>query len=273
MCILDYIKIEYLFIFKKNKMPRIIILVFIALFTKSTLCFSWGAKGHKIVVEIAKSYLDKNIEDSIHKYIGGMSFEDAALWMDVVKNDKYYEYLKPLNYITIEKDKTYVKYLGNIVSELEIIIAQLKKNDNRNKEAMKIDLKLLFHMVGELHQPLQVGYDADKEGTLVRVHFDGKETTIHDVWDNDIIESKGITLEDCMKTINGYSLKEIKDFQKIDIVAWMNSSRMLLPDVYGFKANVIDDEYVNKNALLIQKQLAIAGIRLASVLNMVFTNK
>lgn len=252
-------------------MKKFTIILFSALFAKSTLCFSWGAKGHKIVADIAYNYLDKNIQDSVHKYLGGMSFKDAALWMDVVLTDKYYNYLIPLHSITIDKDKAYVKNDDvNIMSELEFVIDHLKNKENRSKEDIKMDLKILFHLMGDLHQPLHVGYSEDNGGNLMEVKFDGKETTIHHVWDFDIIENKDIITEDCMKIIKSYTLKEIEDIQNIDAVCWMNYSRMLLPEIYEFHRNSIDEEYINKNVLIIKKQLAIAGLRLASVLNMAF---
>lgn len=256
---------------RNNKMNRITIIIFIGLFVKSTLCFSWGAKGHKIVAEIAYNFLDKNIQDSVQKYLGGMSFKDAALWMDVVSNDKYYAYLKPLHSITIEKDKTYVKFDNeNIVSEIEFSIEQLKNKNKNSKEDIKMALKLLFHLIADLHQPLHVGYAEDKSGNLVRIQFDGKETNIHHVWDFDIIESKSITSENCIKIIKSYSSKEIDGIQKIDVVAWMNYTRIHLYDVYGFKNTIIDEAYINKNTFIIEKQLALAGLRLASILNMAF---
>lgn len=252
------------------KMKIVTIIVFIGLIIKSTLCFSWGAKGHKIVAEIAKSYLDKGIQDSVQKYLGDMSFEDAAVWMDIIKSDKTYDYLKPLHYINIEKDKTYVKYDNNIVSELELVMAQLKNKNKRTKEEINLDIKVLFHLVGDLHQPLHVGYREDKGGNTVQVQFNGKGTNIHHVWDSDIIENKNITSADCVKIIKTYSGKEIREIQNIDIVAWMNNSRVLLADVYSFKSNIISQEYINRSALIIEKQLADAGLRLASVLNMTF---
>lgn len=251
-------------------MKKTTIVVFVGLLIKSTLCFSWGGKGHKIVAQIAKIYLDKNIQDSVQKYLGDMSFEDAAVWMDVIKSDHTYDHLKPLHYINIEKDKTYVKHDGNIVSELELVIAQLKNKSKRSSDDVKTAIKVLFHLVGDLHQPLHVGYGEDKGGNTVQVQFNGKGTNLHHVWDSDIIESKNIVAADCIRIIQRYSPKEVKDIQTIDVVTWMNDSRILLPAVYGFKTNVLDEEYINKNALVIEKQLANAGLRLVSVLNATF---
>ena len=51
---------------------------------------------------------------------------------------------------------------------------------------------------------------------------------------------------------------------------WMNESRAFLPQVYDFKYNSINEDYVAKNELVIKKQLLTAGIRMACVLNDIF---
>jgi hypothetical protein len=158
------------------------------------------------------------------------------------------------------------------VTKLELSISELKRKPRLSVRDMKSNLELLFHLVGDLHMPLHVGYGSDKGGNTVSVSILGRQSNLHRVWDSDIIEAKKITAEDCLKLISAYSPSELKTIRKIDVIAWMTESRALLDAVYDFKGDVIDTDYINKNAPVIAKQLARAGLRLAAVLNETFLN-
>jgi hypothetical protein len=237
--------------------------------------FSWGAEGHKIVATIAKKCLTKQVIDSVNYYLDGMSFKEASVWMDEVRKDANYNYLKPWHYINIEKDKTYVATEEpNIVNQLELAIETLKlKGTERTKEKITFALKLIFHLVGDLHQPLHDGYAEDKGGNTVSVVFNGGESNLHKVWDTGIIENQGITTKKCLKYINTLSDKEKSDIQTINVKKWMEESRSLLPNVYAFENNRISKEYETVAVPLIKQQLSKAGIRLACILFNNFNKK
>ena len=235
--------------------------------------YSWGGEGHKIVATIAKKCLSKQIIDSVNYYLDGINFKDASVWMDVVRKETKYDYLKPWHYINIEKDKTYVATEEpNIVNQLEIAIATLKlKGAERTKEKINFALKLIFHLVGDLHQPLHDGYAEDKGGNNINVIFNGKETNLHKVWDTDIIENQNITTKKCLKYINTLSDKEKAAIQTINVANWMAESRDFLNTVYAFENNKITKEYEKTSEAIIKQQLSKAGIRLACILYANFT--
>jgi len=232
---------------------------------------AWGWKGHELVAEIAKSCLEKQVVDSVQYFLGKTSFGEAATWMDEIKGDHAFDSLKPMHYINVERDKTYVKTEGaNIVNELELVIAQLLKKEPRDKKDTELYLKILFHLVGDIHQPLHVGYGADKGGNTIDVDFLGKDTNLHHVWDSDIIELTHISLNGCLKLANTLSKQEVQNLQKIDVQAWMDDSRALLPEVYNFQDHLITQPYIDTNKEVIKKQLLKGGIRLAAVLHRAF---
>ena len=137
-----------------------------------------------------------------------------------------------------------------------------------------MDLLLLFHLIGDLHQPLHTGYPGDKGGNTINVNLlsGGNGTNLHRLWDDDIIQNKNISLDDCLKQYESYTPDQIKEIQKIKVMQWMYQSRMLLDGVYNFKDSFIDQNYVDSNTSVIEKQILIAGLRLASVLKESFKN-
>jgi hypothetical protein len=248
----------------------------LALFFFPQRSSAWGKKGHDMVAEIAFHYLDDSTKARVMHFLGKMSIEDAANWMDEMRINPYYEYMRPWHYINIGKDSMYVPSAKerDILIILNSAIGELKRKDSLKEKNVREDLYLLFHLMGDFHQPLHVGYGIDRGGNDIPVSFIYKSyhTNLHKVWDFEIIDSKNISLEDCLKQYESFTKEQIAEIEKINLMSWMNKSRALLDSVYDFQDGFIDQEYVDKNAIVIEKQILIAGLRLASVLREAFKN-
>lgn len=253
-------------------MPKKFVFISFALFYSLSV-FSWGKQGHLITGDIALMVTKKSVQDSVNKYLDGMKWGEAATWMDEVRSDHSYDYMKTWHYMNVEKDKTYVKTNEeNVINEIDIAIDKLKNRNKLTKQEINTNIKILFHLIGDMHQPLHIGYGEDRGGNSVDVDFLGKSTNLHKVWDTEIINEKKITtssLEELYKSITPAKLKLIS---KVNVEAWMTESRALLPKVYDFKSGMITQEYVNKNSEVIKEQLLFSGIRISSVLTTIFSN-
>lgn len=237
--------------------------------------FAWGSKGHALVAEVAFNYMDENTKKEVLKYLNGMTIEDAANWMDNVKSDHSYDYMRAYHYVNFDKGAKVLETEGdNIIFQLNTTIKELQNKEKLSKEEINLKIKILFHLIGDLHQPLHVGYGADKGGNTMQINYNFRGTNLHSLWDSGIIEYKKISLPDCLNA-NKYSVNEMRALQYIDVVSWATDSRAYLPQAYktgGNKTggNKINDEYVDACVPLIENQILKAGIRLAGVLNEVF---
>lgn len=247
----------------------------LVLFLKiSTFSYGWGKVGHHIIVDVAKGYVSKNVQDSVAKYLGDMNWESAATWMDEMRSDKQYDYFKQWHYINIEKGGQYdstIEHGNNVVKQLGIAIDNLKNRSKLTKEQINLNIKILFHLMGDLHQPLHVGYGSDRGGNDVKVTYNGKIFSLHRIWDTDIIESKKNTADNVQGLLLKTSKRKLKKIVKGDIVQWLNQTRESLNVVYSC-TDVISDEYINKCYPLIENQLFNGGVRLGKVLNDIFKN-
>ncbi len=233
-----------------------------------TKCFSWGGDGHRIMARITNQNLSSSIKDSLAVYLGSLNLEDCSVWMDEVRSDHSFDYLKPCHYINIEKGGVYTTNTEeNIINKLNKVIERLKHRKLYSKDEVVIDIKILIHLIGDLHQPLHVGYGVDKGGNTVNVQFLGKETNLHRVWDSEIIKKENITVDTCNLWLSEYS--KIKS-EKSDIPGWMNEGRAYLEQVYDIQNNTIDQAYIMKNKALIEKQLLKSGLRLCVLMNEIF---
>ena len=240
------------------------------------LVSAWGKKGHKMVVEVAFHYLDDSTKAKVLKYLGKTSIEDASNWMDEMRSNNYYDYMKPWHYVNVEKGESYTASSSdrNVLIILNSAIAELKNYSTMKDKNVKEDLYYLFHLIGDLHQPLHVGYGIDRGGNTINVSFMFKSrgSNLHSVWDTEIIEQKDIKLEDVLKQASLYSEEQLISLEKINVLEWMKESRTWLDQIYDFKDNFLDPAYVDKNTPVVENQLFLAGIRLAEVLKTDFKN-
>lgn len=252
-------------------MKKILTFSFIlALLLSPLKSLAWGEKGHALVAEIAFKQLDKKTRKLILSYLDGMSIDDAANWMDAIKKDHAYDKLKPLHYVNFEKGvEVKDTCCDNIIYTLNQTINTLKNYKSLSKEEVKIQLCYLFHLIGDLHQPLHVGYGSDKGGNSYQVQFNGKGTNLHGLFDYGIIESENIKLKDCLRVKN-YSKDEIKALNSGTVVDWAKESRGYLDEIYATNGRLLSSDYISTNSQIIKQQIQKAGIRLAGILKSSF---
>lgn len=249
-------------------MKKLLLLAFLLLpIFKSS---AWGEKGHAMVAQVAFSYMDEATKKNVLDYLDGMTIEDAANWMDDIKGDKSKDFMKPYHYANFPKGFRAADREGaNIVHVLNNMILELGAKDKLANEEIKTKILFLFHLVGDLHQPLHVGYENDKGGNSVQLNYQTRGTNLHSFWDSGIITSQNITLADCLGATT-FTPEELKEIRKINVVEWSNESRALLPKVYDYKNPKVSDAYVTESKKTIEKQIQKAGIRLAAVLQVLF---
>lgn len=231
---------------------------------------AWGPDGHTIVAKIAFQYLKPEVKENVLAVLNGMPLDTAANWMDIMKSNNDYEYMRSWHYIDFDGD--YIPSTDeNIVNHLLIAFNELRHKRTVCSEQIKTDLLILFHLMGDLHQPLHTGYPDDKGGNGRMIQYDTLKTNLHSFWDIDIIRLNNITFESCMQWYNSLTDKNIDSIKGIHPVAWMKDTRRLLPNVYAFKDFTIEPGYLKRNGELVTRQLVVAGLRLAAMLNKLFT--
>ena len=191
----------------------------------------------------------------------GGRVEKASTWMDEIRSDMKYNYMKPWHFLAFDKN-TEEEVLGerNVVTVLNETIFSMKDS---SKEKTKQNLLIVIHLIGDLHQPMHVGYNDDKGGNTIRLKYKGSTKILHAIWDGDLIRDGNIIYESCLALNNKLKV----NVSSIDVFKWATDSRLLLSDVYNYKNNEIDKNYINNAKPVIEKQLLLAGMRLAYILN------
>lgn len=230
---------------------------------------AWGHAGHAMVAELAMSMLSDATRVKVERVLGGMTPADAGSWMDEVRSDPKYKYTTPWHYVNIESGGTYKPAPnGDIITALNKAYTELQNPEKLTPEQVKFDVLVLFHLCGDLMQPLHVGYGSDKGGNTYQVQYNGKGTNLHSVWDTRIIESQDITLTDLKDAIDlpqPIDPKK-KPFKASYFGSYLKSGRNDLQFVYSIEGHKIDESYMKNNKLIVISELCSGGMLLANCL-------
>jgi hypothetical protein len=236
----------------------------------------WGQIGHYVTGEIAEYHLTEKAREQVNNILGNTSMALATVWMDDIRSDSNYNYTSTWHWATIPNGMTYEEAAeyqeedGDIIWALETLIAELKEGGlTENEEREK--LKMVMHMVGDIHQPLHVGTGDDRGGNDVRVQWMGGNSNLHRVWDSDIINSFQMSYTELARELNTATPDQIAEWQKATVRDWAHESMSYRDRVYDLPSNVrLGFEYRFYNKDIIYLRLLQAGVRMAGVLNDIY---
>lgn len=162
-----------------------------------------------------------------------------------------------------------------IVAQIEQHMEVLKSGASRAERADS--LKFLIHLVGDIHQPLHIGFTKDRHGRDIPVTFMDRETTLYAVWNHELIAAPAPPPNDAFKSLfaNIDAVYNRERWTGATVRDWAQETLWLMrtPST-GYLGNpggvVLDDAYLAQNHPIAREQIDKAGIRLAEVLNAIF---
>lgn len=236
----------------------------------------WGQIGHYVTGHIAENHITDKTAAELDRVIGDESLAVAAVWMDDIRSDSDYDYTSSWHWVTIPDGMTYEETDknpdGDILWALETLIADLKEGGLSAKEEHD-KLKMVVHMVGDIHQPLHVGTGEDMGGNETRVQWMGDNSNLHSVWDSNMIDSRQMSYTEISYNIDVVDEETVEKWQNATVRDWAHESMEYRDRVYNLPDdNRIGYEYRYANYDLVKDQLVKAGVRLAGVLNDIYDN-
>lgn len=242
----------------------------------STDALSWGQKGHDITCAIAENHLSKKAQKQISQILDGKSIVYWANWLDNASHTPQYAYTKTWHYKNIDADETYETAAeletGDVLTAINAQVEALKSG-KLNKEAQAIALRMLVHLVGDLHCPMHMGHRSDRGGNGWQVQFFGNGSNLHSIWDSGLLErAHGWTYSDWCDQLDRESKENVKAICKGTPYDWGKETYLAATEIYN-NTPVGSKIYYNEVAEatpLIEQQLLKGGLRLASLLNEIF---
>lgn len=235
--------------------------------------FGWGATGHRAVGYIADQYLTKKARLAIEKILQGQPLAMTGTWMDDIKSDSLFDHTHDWHWVTIQNGETYDQSVknpkGDLVATLERLIAELKSKKLTPKQEAE-HLKMVVHLIGDIHQPLHVGFGTDQGGNGVKVTWFGSSSNLHRVWDSDIIDGSKLSFTELAMAWPKADAIRIKALQSASVRDMATEAMTYRTQVYAYGNGKLGYDYNNNNFNTVLEQISKAGIRLAGVLNQIY---
>ncbi|MCQ2143700.1 MAG: S1/P1 nuclease [Bacteroidales bacterium] len=237
---------------------------------------AWGQKGHDVTCSIAERHLTKKAARKISEVLDGKSIVYWATWLDNASHTPEYSYTQTWHYKDIDPDETYETAVlcesGDCVTAINAQVEALRSG-TLNKEAEALALKMLVHLVGDLHCPMHTGRKNDQGGNKWQVQFFNRGTNLHSVWDSDLVEaSHKWTFTEWTDQIDRVDKKTAKALAEGTPDDWCKETHEIAEQIYGKTpvGSKISYNYIAESAPVIEDQLLRAGLRLASLLNEIY---
>ncbi|KAL3510768.1 hypothetical protein ACH5RR_030169 [Cinchona calisaya] len=277
-------------------------LVGLLLFLCPLVAHGWGVDGHLTVCRIAQARLSDAAANAVKDLLPASADDDLGSlcsWADEVKF--HYRWSSALHFIDTPDNLCTYQYTRDCKDENGIkdrcvagainnYTTQLLSYGNDAPSQYNLTEALLFlaHFMGDIHQPLHVGFTSDKGGNTIDVHWYTRKSVLHHVWDDNIIETAEQRYDnsDVNELIDALQ-KNITDEWADKVKTWeaCSSGKLPCPNVYASESikaacnwaykgvsenSVLEDNYFLTRLPVVNLRLAQGGVRLAATLNSIF---
>lgn len=235
--------------------------------------FGWGLTGHRAIGWVAEQNLSKKTRKEIKRILGQQTIAMASTWMDDIRSDSSFQFMDDWHWVTIRNGQTYAESdknpKGDIIQTLQRIIAELKSHKLSALDEAQ-HLKILIHLIGDIHQPFHVGGRDDRGGNDVKVTWFRNDSNLHRVWDSEMIDDARLSYTELAESLEKPDIAQLQILQKSSVLDWASESMTYRNQIYDIGNGKLGYAYSYKNFHIVRKRLMQAGVRLAGVLNEIY---
>lgn len=256
---------------------------------------AWGGQGHRLVGLIAANHLSRTATANVKWLLDGQSLAEVSSWADQQTSDhvqtSYWHYLNiPPTAIGYDRDRDCPSQPGTKPGSRgdtwrDCAVDRITYFEQRTADA-KLDradrataLKFLVHFIGDLHQPFHA-LGVGRGGNDVEVRVFGNANcgndpnrpplpcNLHSVWDSRLIARRDLTDQAYVAVLEKLIAQKGWFQQPVGTPAqWAEQSFALGKAALVANGTNIDEAYYQKHIGVIDERLALAGVRLAAVIN------
>lgn len=237
---------------------------------------AWGASGHRIIGEMAESRLASKTKKKINALFDNWSLAMMSPWGDFVRSDSTYNGTETWHYTNLDGGLTRAAFdtlavkqdAGENVYRVMALTAHLKQHPQDTN-----NLKMLVHLVEDMHCPMHMGRAEDLGGNRIRIKWFDRNTSLHSLWDDGLIDHQKLSY-----TEYATHLKRIRPLKKVvfrgdntTILDWAWGTYEATEIVYASQPDVGKPYLYNfKYVSLLEQRLAAAAEHLAAILNYIY---
>ncbi|MEO8678519.1 MAG: S1/P1 nuclease [Vicinamibacterales bacterium] len=257
---------------------------------------AWGGPGHRLVGLVAFNHLSATARQNVAWLLGKQSLADVAGWADSRVTDE--QQTAPWHYLNIppeatgyDRDRDCPRQPGvaagsradkwrdcavDRITYFEQLLADPKLDQLDRGTA----LKYLVHFIGDLHQPFHaLGVGRGGNDVIVKVFGSANcsndpartfPCNLHSVWDSRLLAHRGLDEAPYLIVLERLIAEKHLAGQPAGTPEqWAVESWTLGKAALVAPGTDIDEAYYKTHISVIETRLALAGVRLAAVLNRV----
>ena len=238
--------------------------------------WAWGQTGHDATAYIAECHLTPKAAKKVYKVLGGHSPVYYANWLDNASHTPEYAYSKTWHYLNIDEGETLDTMPKNPVGDgldaVTTLVARLK-GGNLTAEEETLALKMLIHLVGDMHCPMHTGHLSDRGGNQRPVMMFSNATNLHSIWDSALPEAAHRwSYTECQQQLDRLNKEEVAAVQAGTPREWLLETAAICSEIYAFtpEGAKVSYDYIAKYTPVIEQQFLRGGLRLARLLNEIY---
>lgn len=238
--------------------------------------WAWGQKGHDVTAYIAEQHLTPTAKAAVESILDGRSIIYWANWLDNASHQRPLAYTKTWHYKNIDEGVRYEEAPANPAGDAVTAIKsriEILNNPESSLEERQLALKILIHVVGDIHMPLHMGHATDLGGNRIKVKFFNRENNLHSVWDSSLPESAHKwSYTEWQRQIDRVTRKQEKELSDGTVEEWFAETAAICAEIYKElpEGTKLSYDHVAKYAPVIEDQLLKGGLRLARILNYIY---
>lgn len=255
-------------------MKRLIVLVWCL--AACGTAFGWGQKGHDVTAAVAEKHLTRKAAKKVRAVLDGQSPVYWSNWMDNASHTPQYAATKTWHYLDVDEGQTIETAPrnpdGDVLTAVEQLVERLSSGELTPEEEA-LDLKMLIHLVGDMHCPMHLGHLSDLGGNRVPVTVFGRSSNLHAAWDTTLPESAHKwSYTEWQEQIDRLTDDEVMFVEAGLPRDWALETWTLCGEIYGAtpEGSSISYDYVARYAPVVELQFLRGGYRLARLLNEIY---
>jgi hypothetical protein len=252
---------------------------------------AWGQEGHSIIAEIAQHRLSSTAAAEVSRLLGrGRSLASVSNWADDIRDQRPETYNWHFVDIPLAGDRYDADKHCKPSDKGDCVVAELErlKRDLQcapTDELKRDALRYAVHFVGDIHQPMHT-VDEARGGNDVAVDvrlagaklcrggpcpIRASRSNFHAVWDSGLIKATTWSWGAYVDRLESGWLasSEARGVEGGTPAAWAEETHKVARFVWDAlpESRLVDDAYYAKVLPSLDRQLGLAGLRLARVLN------
>ncbi|CAN6546512.1 unnamed protein product [Malus baccata var. baccata] len=283
----------------------VLLLVFVCIMVPRAQ--GWSKEGHMMTCRIAQALLEPEAAEAVQNllphYVDG-DLSALCVWPDQIRHWYRYRWTSPLHFIDTPDNACTFDYsrdchdqhgvknmcVAGAVQNFTSQLSHYTEGTSDRRYNMTEALLFLSHFMGDIHQPMHVGFTTDEGGNTIALRWYRHKSNLHHVWDREIIQQAmkdyydkdmELLLQDILANItDGIWSDDVTSWKHCDdqrsCINKYATESINIACKWAYKGveagDTLTEDYFLPRLPVVEKRIAQGGVRLAAILNHVFSS-